>query len=354
MEALDAIPWLVFAAPLCVAALAWRFLPRRAFALLASSFVLALLAGEIALRATGRANPVRAQWLEPLSDGTAGGSAYQPGGELVYRYPTDPRGYFGADGEVRGSINALGYRGAERPLARTEGLARIAVLGDSFTLGIGVRDEDTLPARLEAALQGVEVLNFGVSASDTVEQVRYLQGYVARFRPDLVLIVFFLNDAERAATMDFLTRPRALVGLREHSFLLNGVVGVLERALSREAMRGHYLDGYASDAPGWLRAREALREAREHCARGGARLALAVHPILVDLDAYPFAPIHATLLEFCAAERIPAVDLLPAFAGLDARELWVHENDQHPNELAHALSAGVLADFLRRAALLTH
>jgi lysophospholipase L1-like esterase len=98
--------------------------------------------------------------------------------------------------------------------------------------------------------------------------------------------------------------------------------------------------------------REALREAREHCARRGARLALAVHPILVDLDDYPFAPIHAAVLDFCAAEGIPAVDLLPAFAGRRARDLWVHENDQHPNELAHALSAVVLADFLRRAGLL--
>jgi hypothetical protein len=346
VEALDAIPWLVLAAPLLAGALAWRRLPRRAFALLSSSLVLALAAGEVALRASGRAHPVRAQWLEPLADVAAGGSAYQPGGELVYRYPSDPRGYFGVGGEVRGSINALGYRGAERPRARSEGVLRIAALGDSFTLGIGVRDEDTLPARLEARLRGVEVLNFGVSASDTPEQVRYLESYVAGFRPDLVLIVFFLNDAERAATMEFLTRPRALVGLREHSFLLNGTLGLLERALSRGAMRRHYLEGYAPTAPGWLRAREALREAREHCARSGARLALAVHPILVDLDDYPFGAIHATVLEFCAAERIPAVDLLPAFAGRHARELWVHENDQHPNELAHALAADLLAGFL--------
>ena len=68
---------------------------------------------------------------------------------------------------------------------------------------------------------------------------------------------------------------------------------VLERALTRGEMRRHYLEGYEATSPGWLRAREALRSARDACARDGVRLAVAVHPILADLDEEPFAPIHA-------------------------------------------------------------
>ncbi|HVS17747.1 MAG TPA: SGNH/GDSL hydrolase family protein, partial [Planctomycetota bacterium] len=192
------MPPLLLAAPLALALVAWRRLSRRAFAALVVGVALGLVGGELALRALGVAHPARAEWSEPQqpTDGTT--PAYQPGGELVYRYPTNPRGYFDADGAVRGTINALGYRGALRPREKSPGTFRIALLGDSFTLGIGVRDEDTLAARLEAELEGVEVLDFGVSASDTVDEVRYLEGYVAGFDPDLVAIVFFPNDVGRA------------------------------------------------------------------------------------------------------------------------------------------------------------
>lgn len=352
MEPLDAIPALLFGPPFALGLWAMRRLPRRANIALALGVLAALVGGELALRGLGLAHPARAEWLEPqlATDGTT--PAYAAGGELVYRYPTNPRGYFDANGEVRGTINALGYRGPLRPRERTPGVARIALLGDSFALGIGVRDEDTLSALLERRLEGVEVLDFGVSSADTVDEVRYLTGYVSEFAPDLALIVFFPNDAERAPTMEYLTRPRALPELRKRSFLLHAAVSLLERVLSRGAMRRHYLEGYEPTSPGWLRAREALRGARDHCARAGMRLAVAVHPILVDLDDSPFAPIHAAVLDFCASEGIPAVDLAPALAGERDRDLWVHPNDRHSNERCNRLTAARLAEFVRERDLL--
>jgi hypothetical protein len=41
-----------------------------------------------------------------------------------------------------------------------------------------------------------------------------------------------------------------------------------------------------------------------------------------------------------------ALDLLPAFHGRSATELWVHPTDQHPNEVAHRIAAKKLAEFL--------
>lgn len=343
------------ALPVVLLFLAWR----RGGARAALVFLLALLAacglGEATLRALGLGVPGRPEWLEPLRRGSPSESAYWPDSELVYTYPSDPRGYFDAQGRVVGHVNSLGLRGADCTLEPVSGRTRIAMLGDSFTLGIGVRDEDTLPARLERELGADrhEVLDFGVSATDTLEQVAYLEGYVLRFRPRVVVLVFFLNDTERGSTIDYLTRPHVLVAARRRSWLLNLVVGRLERAALRDDMLENYREGYTPDSPAWRAVRDALAHAHELCEARGVELVLAIHPVLVDLarGSYPFADIHATVRAFCEQQAIPVVDLYEALADRRASELWVHPNDQHPNERCDALTARYLAERLRSGLL---
>jgi acyl-CoA thioesterase I len=78
---------------------------------------------------------------------------------------------------------------------------RIAVLGDSLAAGYGLKPEQGLTARLEAALkkQGrdVVVLNHGVSGDTTaggIDRVEWMLGD----KPDIVLVELGANDALRA------------------------------------------------------------------------------------------------------------------------------------------------------------
>ena len=48
------------------------------------------------------------------------------------------------------SVNGKGYRGREHDLARTPGVARVVMLGDSITFGPGV-DEDRKSTRLNSS-----------------------------------------------------------------------------------------------------------------------------------------------------------------------------------------------------------
>ena len=286
--------------------------------------------------------------------GRAAGARVPTRGTLYYRYPSDPRGAFDADGAIVGHINSLGLRGPECELVKRPGTTRVAVLGDSFTLGIGVRDEDTLPAQLGRALDrpDVEVLNFGVSATQTVEQVRYLEGYVLGFEPDVVVLVYFLNDAERDSTIEYLSVPHAFVRLRRHSWLANAAVGALERVLLRGELLRHYRAGYDEQSESWRLVRDELRRAKALLERKGIALVVAIYPVLLDLDGgYPFRALHAQLVATCRAEGIDVVDLLDALVGERASRLWVHPNDQHPNERAHARAAELLAQHLRRGVL---
>jgi hypothetical protein len=329
----------------------WK-LRRAAFLCLLASLVLSAASAEWALRYLGVGEPGRPQWVEPMRRGPPTESAYWPGGEMVYSYPTDPRGYFDAERRVVGRVNALGLRGPECRLQPEQGRTRIALLGDSFALGIGVRDEHTLSAQLEQALGPAEheVLNFGVSATQTKEQVDYLEGYVLRFRPQVVVLLYFLNDAERDSTLGYLSQPRTWAALRKHSHLANALIAALERGTLRRQMREHYLAGYAEDSQAWIDVRAELDRAARLLSERGITFCIAIHPVLVDLQPgrYPFEGIHGQIQAFCSGRGIAVLDLYTALAGLRDRDLWVHPNDQHPNEESNRRTSVLLAEDLRR------
>ena len=270
----------------------------------------------------------------------------------MYHYATDPFDTIDPDGTVTGSINAWGYRGPERPPEKPDGTLRIAALGDSFTLGYGVRDDETWPAQLEREL-GVEVLNFGVADADTRAEVNYLEGYALSFQPDVVLLAFFLNDAGREATMIFLDPRKApLPRLRRHSFLANLALSELHRRQVGRRLIDHYRAGFQDESPGWRDVRSELRRARDSCRARGVEFVLLIYPILFHLEHdYPFAEIHRTIADFARAEGIRCVDLLPVLAGRNERDLMVHPADPHPNARAHGLAARHIAAALQEADL---
>ena len=99
--------------------------------------------------------------------------------------------------------NEGGYNGAFYPVGRTPNTLRIAALGDSFTFGWGVQAEEAWPAlletRLDEALEGsgvdAEVLNFGVPGYNTWLSLLHWRRVVSRYKPDVVLLGYYSNDA---------------------------------------------------------------------------------------------------------------------------------------------------------------
>ena len=78
---------------------------------------------------------------------------------------------------------------------------KIAMLGDSLTAGYGVKSEQAIPARLEAALKAegrdVILLNHGVSGDTSaggIDRIDWMLGD----RPDIVMLELGANDALRA------------------------------------------------------------------------------------------------------------------------------------------------------------
>jgi hypothetical protein len=98
------------------------------------------------------------------------------------------------------TINKLGLRGPETTRQKPPGKVRIAFFGDSYTFGDEIDLEDTFPYLVQELLdrraQGrFEVLNFGIPSYGTVREYWYLKQEGLGFEPDIVAVVYTLNDA---------------------------------------------------------------------------------------------------------------------------------------------------------------
>lgn len=158
-------------------------------ALIGASLVVALLFGEVMLRALGFSYVNF--WLP--DDLT--GSRLRPKTE----------GWSRNEGATYVRINSRGLRDREHSLEKPQGVYRIAVLGDSYAEAFQVDLEETfwslLPDRLSACGyqpgKRIEVINFGVSGYGTGQQLLTLRHRAWGYAPDLVLLAFFPGNDVR-------------------------------------------------------------------------------------------------------------------------------------------------------------
>jgi len=116
---------------------------------------------------------------------------------VVYRERFGPATVWGA----RWSTNSWGMRDQYYSKAKPAGIYRIAVSGASYVSGRGVKDgatfEQLVEEQLNADGQRVEILNFGTSASCTVQRLADLELRILEFKPDAFFLVCHGGEVER-------------------------------------------------------------------------------------------------------------------------------------------------------------
>lgn len=257
--------------------------------------------------------------------------------------------------------NSLGLRGPELVVPRPEGLRRVLMLGDSFTFGLGVEDDGApFPALLDRRLRprSIGVVNGGIPGSLTGDWGALWRRAGERVDPSAVVAVFFLRDGTRLETIpaffgeirDGVSKHNHASRLYRYSRLYRWIRDLETRAWISEtytrALTMAYL-GPPERTGEWRRAQRNLLELRDMVEAHGAVFGLAIFPVLVELDErYPFQDVTDVLMAFARENDIPALDLLPAFRGFDAPDLWVSAVDQHPNAEGHELAADALEPFV--------
>lgn len=95
--------------------------------------------------------------------------------------------------------NSLGLRDIARAEARPAGVKRVILTGDSITFGIGVNDDESFPAQLQAALKragrdDVEAWNAGVPGYAMADHLGWLRSRLLSFAPDVIVLQLSRND----------------------------------------------------------------------------------------------------------------------------------------------------------------
>ena len=265
------------------------------------------------------------------------------------------------------TTNAHGLRDRDYPSPKPADRLRLMILGDSFTHGTGVfEDELVFPELLEVELNrldwashtGVDVLNAGLSGSIPRQWAKLWRELADDFDPDAVLIVFFLRDGTSFGSSDYfeyilngIAVPNRKSQAYQRSYLYRWLRDLHVKREVLEQYRTDFVRAYfgtKQETRLWSRAKRHLRDITESARERGATVGLSAFPILVDLEGdYPFQDIVDEVLGFGEAEGLPTLDLTPAFAGQVATDLWVSPVDQHPNAEGHRLAAEALLPFAR-------
>lgn len=88
-------------------------------------------------------------------------------------------------------INNLGFRGED--YKEIENMYKILVLGDSFTWGYGVNDNETYPKLLEIYNSRIKTINMGVAGYGTDQEYLTMINKGLKMKPDLVILMYQIS-----------------------------------------------------------------------------------------------------------------------------------------------------------------
>ena len=127
-------------------------------------------------------------------------------------------------------INSLGFRSPPIKRIKPSGTIRIVVLGDSFTWGWGVDQDETYSMVLENILNQrktsnskFEVINTGVTGYSTDQEYLLLKNEGLNLNPDIVVLFVYFNDFLGNATAIHNETPKPVFVEKNEEVLLENV-----------------------------------------------------------------------------------------------------------------------------------
>lgn len=214
-------------------------------------------------------------------------------------------------------------------LSKPKDFFRIAVIGDSYSMAAGVKEEESFHSLAEKKFnkhgKKVEILNFGVSGYGMDQYITVLKDHLWKFEPDAVIIGFcsyndHYQEGIHTKRVKF-QKPRD-VNLFWKSYLYNWI-GTLdyEDGLTRNQ--------YKKSDIQFLRKK--LNEIQRICVEKNVSLGL------INLGITHNSYNTNKLREICADCGIHFIDATKQFSSKKTRDYILMPLDTHPNEAGHLL-----------------
>jgi lysophospholipase L1-like esterase len=286
-------------------------------------------------------------------------------------------------GGVEVRVNERGFRGPVVPYPRTAGTRRILYLGDSVTFGYRIaRWEDTYPYRIASILGArdsipTETVNLAVEGYSQWQEHLLLEQEGYRYRPDLVVVGFVLNDVtemfhlarfggsdegfqlrhSNASAFDRLVAKSALCYEIQNLILevkarrrlgADVRLGALQQEMIEvETLMEHPDQPNVKTA--WDYALADLQRIVTGCEAHGIPVLVAVFPFTVQLsDPERLSAPQRVIASYAAARRIPLVDLLPPLVEYSRRAHVAPDSlfldHDHLSAAGHRATAELLAN----------
>ena len=279
-------------------------------------------------------------------------------------------------------VNSSGLRGPEIPYAKPSSVFRVLVVGDLFTFGAQVHEEETFVSKLEGYLAGhtahlgsvgrrIEAINAGVDGWSTINALAWLKSEGVRYAPDLVVLMFYTGN-DPGENFDRVKAVKRIAGPTEPSSSLplpelrrwlaqssalyavveSGVVAKLQPAMEPDDLPDASLLKLRRSADsdrkqrGWELSGTLVRQMREFCDEQQFRFLVVGIPtveLVANVDRPP-TPIGAMSQEVGAS----VVDLLDTLrlASASSRSPLYYPKDRHWTALGHDLAADHVAGVL--------
>jgi hypothetical protein len=268
--------------------------------------------------------------------------------------------------------NSLGLRGPEIDIKKPEDVFRIIVIGDSVTYGLYVDAPQAFPAQIEKMLAGkkidgrkIEVINAGVPAFTTYNELHLYKDKLKALSPDLVILGFCMNDVvdpffhwSNIGQPDLNIPEEALPNKDYHEQQLReDFVGVVLQQLpdwsnlkryfvvkhltnktlatSKSIIDGKSYPVYLAleqpvtidvyndyESPEWHWLRRQIGELSENLKSEQTDFLFLLLPLAYQIEPdYPFSP-SASFKRFCIESKIECLDMLDSMKGQPLNDLF--------------------------------
>jgi len=306
------------------------------------------------------------------------------------------------ESSVTWKINSKGLRDNEIGYDKPPGTYRILGLGDSFTFGYAVEQEDTFLHKLEALLnhdhpngksfKHFETINMGVGGYGQVSEYNIMTKEGLKYKPDMIILAVCVGNDVQESLIElgkvsssgqpsgntpenkrgFIYKIKNYLGQRLHTYsfiskrLHKLLVKYKIRKVSEYTVDIFNRKSKAQVSEGWKVSKEFILKIADTAKMNSAEFLVIFIPVRHQVDFnewglirnayklnekdYDIHKPQKILKEFCNENNIDCLDLLRPLQHAEQFPFYLHE-EGHFNKHGHKLTAEIIYDHIINQAI---